>query len=82
MTAAVWAAVPDPNTMPPAVGRTKVWMVSLIESSAGILSATTSTINSTATIAITQPFSSQDHPAGNDTRWVKRDNSPRASNGM
>src|ERR1700750_511947 len=30
-TAAVWAAVPDPKTMPPAVGRTNVWMVSLIE---------------------------------------------------
>jgi len=29
VTADVCAAVPDPNTMPPAVGRTKVWMASL-----------------------------------------------------
>src|SRR5882724_3814072 len=43
VTAEVWAAVPDPKTMPPAVGRTNVWMTSLMLSSAGILSATTST---------------------------------------
>ena len=62
LTAAVWAAVPEPNTMPPAVGRTKVCTVSLTESRAGILSATISTASRTATIAITQPFSSQAQP--------------------
>ncbi len=68
--------------MPPAVGRTKVCTASFTESSAGILSATISTTSSTATISITQPFSSQDQPAGNVTRSVNRDSSPRASSGM
>ena len=64
MTAGVWAAVPEPNTMPPAVGRTNVWIMSLMLSSAGILSATISMTSSTATIVITQPFSSQAQPCG------------------
>ena len=81
-TADVWAAVPDPNTIPPAVGRTKVWMASLTLSSAGILSATTSMTSRTATIVITQPFSSQAQPCGKDTRSVKRDSRPSASSGM
>jgi hypothetical protein len=55
-TAAVCAAVPEPNTIPPAAGRTNVWIESLTESSAGILSATISTTSRTAMIAITQPF--------------------------
>ena len=53
--------------MPPAVGRNEaaaVCTVSLMESSAGILSATISTSSSTATMPITQPFSSQAHPGG------------------
>ena len=78
----VWAAVPDPNTMPPAVGRMNVWMVSFTLSSAGILSATTSTASRTATIAITQPFSSQAQPPGRVTRSVNRDSRPSASSGM
>ena len=81
-TADVWAAVPDPNTMPPAVGRMNVWMTSLTLSRAGILSATTSTTSSTATIAITQPFSSQAQPCGSVTRSVNRDSRPSASSGM
>ncbi len=68
--------------MPPEVGRTNVWMVSLTLSSAGILSATTSMTSSTATIVITQPFSSHAHPCGSVIRSVKRDSSPSASSGM
>ncbi len=68
--------------MPPDVGRTNVWMVSLTESSAGTLSATTSITSSTVTIASTQPFSSQDQPAGRPTRSVNRDKRPSASSGM
>src|SRR5882757_429194 len=82
VTAEVWAAVPDPNTMPPAVGRTNVWMTSLTLSSAGILSATTSTTSRAATIDITQPFSSHAQVWGNVTRSVNRDNRPSASSGM
>ena len=59
VTAGVCAAVPEPKTMPPDVGRTNVWMASFTLSSAGILSATISTTSSTATIVSTQPFSSQ-----------------------
>ena len=68
--------------MPPAVGRTNVWMASLTLSSAGILSATISTTSSTATIAITQPFSSQAQPCGSVIRSVNRDSRPSASSGM
>ena len=68
--------------MPPAVGRTNVWMASLMLSSAGILSATISTTSSTATIVITQPFSSQAQPCGSVTRSVNRDSRPSASSGM
>ena len=68
--------------MPPAVGRMNVWTVSLTVSSAGTLSATISTTSSTATIAITQPFSNHDHPAGSATRSVNRASSPSASSGM
>ncbi|MDT5365373.1 MAG: hypothetical protein QOC69_7135 [Mycobacterium sp.] len=82
VTAEVWAAVPDPNTMPPAVGRTNVWMASLTLSSAGILSATTSTTSNAATIDMTQPFSSQAQACGNVTRSVNRDSRPSASSGM
>ncbi len=82
MTAAVCEAVPEPNTMPPAVGRTNVWITSLTLSSAGTLSATISTTSSTATIAITQPFSSQAQACGSDTRSVNRDSRPSASSGM
>ena len=57
-------------------------MASLTLSSAGTLSATTSTASSTATIAITQPFSSQAQPCGSVTRSVKRASSPSASSGM
>src|SRR5688500_13705430 len=38
VTADVWADVPDPNSIPPAVGRTNVWMASLMLSRAGVLS--------------------------------------------
>ena len=68
--------------MPPAVGRTNVWMASLMLSSAGILSATISTTSSTATIVSTQPFSSQAKPCGNVIRSVNRDSRPSASSGM
>jgi len=57
-------------------------MASLTLSSAGILSATTSTVNSTATITITQPFSSHAQPGGRFTRSVNRASSPIANNGM
>ena len=70
LTAAVCAAVPDPNTMPPAVGRTKVCTASLTESRAGTLSATISINSSTATIAITHPLANQSHPCGRFTRLV------------
>ena len=82
VTAAVWAAVPDPNTMPPAVGRTKVCTVSLTVSRAGILSATISTASNTATTAITQPFSSQVQPDGRVMRLVNFESSPISSIGM
>ena len=68
--------------MPPEVGRTNVWIASLMLSSAGILSATISTSNSTATIAITQPFSSQAQPCGSVIRSVNRDSRPSVSSGM
>jgi hypothetical protein len=68
--------------MPPAVGRTNVWTTSLTLSSAGTLSATTSTVSSTATIAMTQPFSSQLQPDGSVTRSVNRASRPSASSGM
>jgi hypothetical protein len=51
-------------------------------SSAGILSATTSTTSSTATIVMTQPFSSQAQPCGSVIRSVNRDSKPSASSGM
>lgn len=70
VTAGVSAAVPEPNTIPPAVGRTTVWTTSLMLSSAGILSATTSITSSAATIASTHPFSSQAQAGGRVTRSV------------
>ncbi len=81
-TAAVCAAVPEPKTMPPAAGRTNVCTVSLIESSAGTLSAMTSTTSSTATMVSTQPFSSHDQPCGRLTISVNRANTPSISIGM
>ena len=74
--------MPEPNTMPPAVGRTNVWMASLMLSSAGILSATISIISSTPTIDITQPFSSHAQPCGSVTRSVNRDRAPSSNSGM
>jgi hypothetical protein len=82
VTATVCAAVPEPNTMPPAVGRTTVCTASLTLSSAGILSAITSTTSNTATIASTQPFASHDHPCGSVITSVNRASSPRISIGM
>ena len=81
-TAAVWAAVPEPKTIPPEVGRMNVWMESLTESRAGILSATISTASSTATIASTQPFSSQAQPDGRWIRPVYLPSRPIDSSGM
>jgi hypothetical protein len=82
VTATVCAAVPEPNAMPPAVGRTTVCTASLTLSSAGILSATTSTASNTATIVSTQPFSSHDHACGSVITSVKRASRPRISIGM
>ena len=82
MTAAVCAAVPEPNTIPPAVGRTNVCTTSLTESSAGTLSATISTTSRIATIAITQPFSSHDQVCGKVIRSVNRLSRPIANKGM
>ena len=62
VTVAVCAAVPEPKTMPPAAGRTMVWIQSLIESTAGILSATISMTSSTPRMTCTQPFSSHAQP--------------------
>lgn len=82
VTVAVFATVPDPNTMPPAAGRTTVWIQSLIESIAGILSATISMTSSTPGMICPQPFSSHAHPAGRLTRSVNRLSSPSTSGGM
>jgi hypothetical protein len=68
--------------MPPAVGRMNVCTVSLIESSAGTLSATISMSSRTPTMVSTQPFSIHDQPPGRLTTSVNRAARPSISIGM
>jgi hypothetical protein len=68
--------------MPPAVGRTTVWMMSLTLSTAGILSATISSTSRMPITSITHSLLSHAHAGGSCTQSRNRAESPTASSGM
>ena len=58
--------------MPPAVGRTTVWTMSLMLSIAGILSATISSTSRAPITTMTHSFESHAHGGGSSTSPVTR----------
>jgi hypothetical protein len=70
LTVTVSEDEPAPKARPPAVGRTTVWTTSLMWSTTGTLSATTSTASRTARIAMTQPLPSHCQLPGRSIRFV------------